>query len=94
LGVKANDVVLNFGCGPGFYTILFAKVAKEVIVVDIQSEMLEKVSRYAKRVSLSVQCFQSDVLGVPLSDEYCDLTFLSRVYSAERESQSVVTSLH
>jgi len=41
--VKQGDQVLDFGCGPGFFTREFAKAAGEtglVIAVDVQEEML------------------------------------------------------
>lgn len=42
--VKSGDTVLDFGCGPGFFTREFAKVVGDkgkVIAVDLQEEMLE-----------------------------------------------------
>jgi len=42
--VKPGDHVLDFGCGPGFFTREFAKVVGdtgEVIAVDVQVEMLQ-----------------------------------------------------
>ena len=42
--VKSGDRVLDFGCGPGFFTREFAKQAGEkgaVIAADLQEEMLE-----------------------------------------------------
>jgi ubiquinone/menaquinone biosynthesis C-methylase UbiE len=41
--VKPRDTVLDFGCGPGFFTREFAKVVGDsgkVIAVDLQEEML------------------------------------------------------
>jgi len=68
LGVKAMDSVLDFGCGPGFYTIPFAKVAHDVVAVDIQTKMLEKVSKYAERNNVKVRTIQSDGQAIPLPD--------------------------
>ena len=42
--VKPGDLVLDFGCGPGFFTRAFAKRTGEtgsVIAVDLQEEMLQ-----------------------------------------------------
>jgi ubiquinone/menaquinone biosynthesis C-methylase UbiE len=44
--VKPGDRVLDFGCGPGFFTREFAKVVGDsgrVIAVDLQEEMLRIV---------------------------------------------------
>jgi ubiquinone/menaquinone biosynthesis C-methylase UbiE len=42
--IKPGDTVLDFGCGPGFFTREFAKAVGdtgEVIAVDLQEEMLQ-----------------------------------------------------
>jgi SAM-dependent methyltransferase len=41
--IKSGDRVLDFGCGPGFFTREFAKVVGDtglVIAIDVQEEML------------------------------------------------------
>jgi ubiquinone/menaquinone biosynthesis C-methylase UbiE len=91
--VKQTDVVLDFGCGPGFYTVPFARIAREVVAVDIQSKMLGKVSRYAEKQGMKVKCLQSDGQTIPLPDESCDLVFLSGVYHELADKRSVLTEL-
>jgi precorrin-6B methylase 2 len=49
LGVRVDDVVIDFGCGPGFYTIPLAGLAGRVIAIDSQTGMLEKASKYAAK---------------------------------------------
>jgi ubiquinone/menaquinone biosynthesis C-methylase UbiE len=42
--IKPGDIVLDFGCGPGFFTREFAKAvggSGKVIAVDLQEEMLQ-----------------------------------------------------
>ena len=49
--VKEGMVVLDFGCGPGFFTVEAAKLAGingKVIAVDIQQAMLDKLSEAVK----------------------------------------------
>lgn len=50
--IKQGDRVIDMGCGPGFFTIDMAKmVGKEgqVIAVDLQEHMLQKVKKKAMR---------------------------------------------
>jgi ubiquinone/menaquinone biosynthesis C-methylase UbiE len=93
LGVKATDAVLDFGCGPGFYTIPFAKIAREVVAVDIQSKMLGKVSKYAEKNGVKVKALQSNGQSIPLPEGHFDLIFLSGVYHELSEKRKVLTEL-
>src|SRR6266849_1990439 len=83
LGINETSVVLDFGCGPGFYAVPFAKVAKRVVAMDLQEKMLEKAARYAEknRVKDKIQFFQTDGKEIPqLQGGLCDYAFLSFVY--------------
>ncbi len=93
LGVTESTVVLDFGCGPGFFTIPFAKVAKKVVAVDVQPGMLEKVARYAERSGVTVQCLQSDGGDMSLPDSVFDLIFLSHVYHEVDDKQSFLKEM-
>ena len=53
--IKNNMTVLDFGCGPGFFTIEIAKIlgqSGKVIAIDIQDGMLEKIRKKIKGTSL------------------------------------------
>jgi ubiquinone/menaquinone biosynthesis C-methylase UbiE len=61
LDIKSTDDVLDFGCGPGYYTLELAKTAKSVLAVDISNEMLQKVKERAfKARILNIKYLQSD----------------------------------
>jgi len=93
LGVKATDSVLDFGCGPGFYTIPFAKIAHDVVAVDIQTKMLEKVSKYAEKNSVKIRTIQSNGQSIPLPEGSFNIIFLSGVYHELAEKRIVLTEL-
>ncbi len=42
--ITADSVVLEVGCGNGFFTEALAQVARKVIAVEVQKEMAEKLS--------------------------------------------------
>jgi 2-polyprenyl-3-methyl-5-hydroxy-6-metoxy-1,4-benzoquinol methylase len=67
LGINDTSVVLDFGCGPGFYTIPFASVAKKVVAVDLQEKMLKKAESYAEKngVKDKIQFVQTDGEEIP-----------------------------
>jgi ubiquinone/menaquinone biosynthesis C-methylase UbiE len=54
--VRDGDVVLDIGCGPGFFAIPLARLVGElglVVAVDIQPKMLEKTKRRAVRAGVA-----------------------------------------
>jgi len=93
LDVKSGDVVLDFGSGPGFYTIPLAKIAKKVVAIDKQPQMLEKIVKYAGKQSVTVQSLVSDGEKIDLPSETFDLIFLSHVYHEIKKKISVLNEL-
>lgn len=89
LKIKETDVVLDFGSGPGFYTIPIAKIAKNVIAADIQQEMLDKTKKYAEKNNLEIKYLQSDGQKISLPDQSCNIIFLSFVYHEIKEKNIV-----
>ena len=70
--VKPGDRVLDFGCGPGFFTREFAKRVGEggqVIAVDLQEEMLailrEKLEPEGLLPRIRTHQCEPDSLGLP-----------------------------
>jgi len=93
LGVRADDVVIDFGCGPGFYTIPLTKMVGRVIAIDSQTGMLEKASRYAAKNNVKVEFYQNDGKSIPLPDSIADLIFLRRVFHELDDKQAVLKEL-
>jgi len=80
LGLKATDVVMDFGCGPGFYTIPIAKVVAKTIAADVSSRMLEKTASNAKKSNATVDLLMTHGTAIKLGDESVDLVFLNHVF--------------
>lgn len=80
LEIRPDWALVDFGCGPGFYTIPFAKVAQRVVAVDAQPEMLKKAEDYARRAGVKIELVESDGARIPLPSDSFDLVFLNLVY--------------
>jgi len=80
LDLKATDVVVDFGCGPGFYTIPIARGVTRTIAVDVSSRMLEKTVSNAKKNQVTVEALASDGTAIKLDDGIVDVIFLSHVF--------------
>lgn len=91
LAVNPNDVVVDFGCGPGYYTIELAKKAKKVVAVDLSSEMLKKAQRKAENAGLkNIEFLQSDGKSLQLEESSVNMILLVTVYHEVGESEVVL----
>lgn len=91
LGLKATDVVVDFGCGPGFYTIPIARGVARAIAVDVSSHMLEKTVSNAKKNQVTVEALVSDGTAIKLDDGIVDLIFLSHVFHEVADRPKVLS---
>ena len=91
LNLRPNDVVMDFGCGPGFYTIPLAKRVAKTVAVDVSPHMLEKMSSDAKKNGVIVEPLESDGTELKLSDESVDLIFLNYVFHEITERPRVLS---
>lgn len=95
LEIKSADVVVDFGCGPGFYTVELAKRAKRVVAIDISSEMLKKVQLKAQKAIVeNIDFVQSNGKSIQLEDNSVDLILLVTVYHEVGESEKVLAEFH
>ena len=89
LSIGADQVVVDFGCGPGFFLIPIARVAKKAIGVDVSAGMLQKAAKNAKQSKINLELLQSDGTEISLDDDSVDLILLNHVFH-EVEDQSRV----
>ena len=91
LAITPDDVVVDFGCGPGYYTVELAKKAKMVVAVDLSSEMLKKAQNKAEKAGVrNIQFLQSKGTNIQLEDNSVDLILLVTVYHEVGESEAVL----
>lgn len=80
LNLRSSDVVVDFGCGPGFHTIPLARIASRTIAVDVSPRMLEKTASNARKNGVTVELVRSDGTDIKLADESVDVVFLHHVF--------------
>ena len=91
LTINPNDVIMDFGCGPGYYTIELAKKAKRVMAVDLSPEMLKKAQNKAEKAGVkNIQFLQSNGTNIQLEDSSVDMILLVTVYHEVGESEAVL----
>ncbi|MEM7533125.1 MAG: class I SAM-dependent methyltransferase [Chloroflexota bacterium] len=53
LGIRANDTVIEFGCGTGAFTVAAAQQCRHVTAVDISNAMLDFTAERTASYGLS-----------------------------------------
>jgi len=89
--IKSGDVAVDFGCGPGYFTIPLARIAQKAIGVDVSPRMLEKAAVYARKNHVTVQLLQSDGTRIDLPDGSVDVIFLVHVFHEIEDKTKVLS---
>ena len=91
LEIDPTDVVVDFGCGPGYYTIELAKKTKKVEAIDLSPEMLKKAQRKAEKAGVkNIEFLQSDGKSLQLEGSSVNVILLVTVYHEVGESEVVL----
>lgn len=90
LDISPRDVVVDFGCGPGFFLIPLARVAAKAIGIDVSTRMLERAASYAKKNKVTVELLQSNGTDIRLQDNSVDLILLGHVFHEVEDEQRVL----
>ncbi len=97
VGFKPGAVILDFGCGPGGYTLATAEKVGEsgkVYAVDIHPLAVKKVRRSAaKRGLRNIEVIHSDC-ETGLKDSSVDIVILYDVFHEFSEREKVLKELH
>lgn len=68
--VRADDVVVDLGCGTGLLARRLAAGARRVVAVDVSGEMLRRLDERAGQDGIrNVETVQADLRSLPLPDE-------------------------
>ncbi len=91
LDIKPDYVVVDYGCGPGYYTLEIAKRAKTVFAVDISQAMLKKAKNAAdKAETMNIQFVLTDGKNLQLKNDSSDIILLVTVYHEIGESEIIL----
>ena len=89
LEIGPEDVMVDFGCGPGYFTVPLARITRKTFGVDVSSSMLERAAAYAKKKRVDIGLIQSDGTRIDLPDGSVDGILLVHVFH-EVESRAKV----
>jgi ubiquinone/menaquinone biosynthesis C-methylase UbiE len=96
-GVREGQIVLDFGCGSGHFTVVAAKIVGErgkVYALDIHPLAIQAVKKKMAKESLpNVTTVLSDS-DTGLSDESVDVVLLYRTFYLVSDKQALLDELH
>ena len=96
-GIKSGDNILDYGCGPGSYTVVAAKLVGEsgkVYALDIHPLAVQKVQNIAaKRRLTNIETILSDC-ATGLADESIDVALLYDALHEVSEPDKILAELH
>lgn len=86
----------DFGCGPGFFSILLAQMGCKVDAVDMSAEMLGTARANVRRAGVAdqVSFHQGDVMSTPFAEETFDVIALRNVTWLMRDPEAAYREWH
>jgi ubiquinone/menaquinone biosynthesis C-methylase UbiE len=97
LDIKPDFRILDFGCGPGSYSMVAARLVGDsgkVFALDIHPLAIQRVEKSASRKGLTnIETIQSDC-ATGLRDESIDAAFLYDILHHLSEPDAVLGELH
>ncbi|TGM72545.1 methyltransferase domain-containing protein [Leptospira mtsangambouensis] len=82
LGLKDDSIVLELGCGPGYFSPFIAKKIPKgkLYLADIQPEMLQKAQKRVNQKGIkNVELFLTEKESLPFPNNHFDVIYLVTV---------------
>jgi ubiquinone/menaquinone biosynthesis C-methylase UbiE len=95
--IKEGDIVLDYGCGPGSYTLAAAEIVGDtgkIYAADIHPLAIDEVKERAKKKGLkNIQTILTDC-ETNLDDNSIDLVLLLDIYHDLSDPEIILRELH
>lgn len=91
LGLDREHVLVDLGCGSGFFSIPASRLVKKVFALDIQQEMLGILNEKIKREKITnIEAILSEESFIPLPDNSADVLLMVNVFHELEDSSSLL----
>lgn len=95
--IKEGDIILDYGCGPGTYSLLAAKItgnSGKVYALDINPIAVKNIKNVAQKADISnIETICSDC-DTGLSDESVNIIFLYDIFHLLNEPAKIIAELY
>jgi ubiquinone/menaquinone biosynthesis C-methylase UbiE len=97
-GLKGGQVVLEIGCGPGFFTLPAAAIVGSrghLVALDINPWAVMHTQQKVKEADLeNVEVLLGDAANTGLPCEYCDLAFIFGLAHPDGDMEDILVETH
>lgn len=91
LGLDREQMLVDLGCGTGFFSIPASKRVKKVFALDIQQEMLDILNEKIKKEKITnIEAILSEEFFIPLPDNSADVLIMANVFHELEERSSLL----
>lgn len=91
LGLTGEMVLVDLGCGTGYFSIPASRKVKRVFALDIQREMLDILRDRIKKEKISnIETILSEESSIPLPDNSVDVLFMANVFHELEDRKSIL----
>jgi len=91
LGLDRGQVLVDLGCGTGFFSIPASRRVKKVFALDIQQEMLEILNEKIQKAKITnIEAILSEESFIPLPDNSADVLLMANVFHELEDRPSLL----
>ncbi len=91
LGLGGEQVLVDLGCGSGFFSIPASRRVKKVFALDIQQEMLDILNKKITREKITnIEAILSEESFIPLPDNSADVLLMVNVFHELEDRSSLL----
>lgn len=97
LSLRKDSVVLEIGCGPGYFSPTIARMIPEgkLYLSDVQPEMIRKAERRLRKKGITnFEAGLGDGNSLDYSSSSIDVIFLVTVFGEMEDREGMVTEMH
>jgi ubiquinone/menaquinone biosynthesis C-methylase UbiE len=94
VGLSNEMVLVDLGCGTGFFSIPASSRVKKVFAFDVQQEMLDILRNKIKKERINnIETILSDEAEIPLPDNSADVLLMINVFHELEDRESILLEI-
>ena len=94
LKLKPSYIIVDLGCGSGYFTVPLSAKVKKVYGIDVQNEMLEFLGQKIQNLKIdNIEILLSKEDKIPLTDRSVDLIITVNAFHEFRTKETIIEEI-